>query len=276
MSRNKNTSNEKENLIRYNFKSDDPKSNENFQKKEHTKESLLDLKKIRTEKDDEISNIESLNEYNEIGEIERKYESIRNVLPKKDYINMFDDEYMTFFEDEKNLEIFGDIINILNNFDLQESSILNEIRDKIDIGIIDEFNCNLIRIYRDLKIFYNKFKDQDIFNENFIELLERKENLNYFDKLYKNIKINLFRKTGNLSAFSKTFFSFIDIKILKFFNRIFMIRVFIRIKNDEEPFYSIINEKNYISKESLTYITKAIIHEKECNGDTQKFLDYFE
>ena len=106
--------------------------------------------------------------------------------------------------------------------------------------------------------------------------MERKENLNYFDKLYKNIKINLFRKTGNLSAFSKTFFSFIDIKILKFFNRIFMIRVFIRIKNDEEPFYSIINEKNYISKESLTYITKAIIHEKECNGDTQKFLDYFE
>ena len=72
------------------------------------------MKKIRTEKDDEISNIENLNEYSEIGEIERKYESIRNVLPKKDYINMFDDEYMTFFEDEKNLEIFGDIINKYN------------------------------------------------------------------------------------------------------------------------------------------------------------------
>ena len=37
MSRNKNTSNEKENLIRYNFKSDDPKSNEISKKKKTLK-----------------------------------------------------------------------------------------------------------------------------------------------------------------------------------------------------------------------------------------------
>ena len=109
---------------------------------------------------------------------------------------MFDDEYMKFFEEEYNFAIFGDIIDIIDNCDLPETSILNELKDKIDPEIIYEFNSNLIRIYRDLKKFYNEFKDEDIFNKNFIELFRKEKNLDDFDRLYKNIKINLYKKTG--------------------------------------------------------------------------------
>ena len=81
-------------------------------------------------------------------------------------------------------------------------------------------------------------------------------------KIYFNIKINLFKKAGSISTFSRMFFPDAEIKVLKFFNISYMQRIFINMKNNCKFNYSIINEKNLITKEILYNVIEDIILRK--------------
>ena len=194
---------------------------------------------------------------------------INEILKKSPYKNIFDEEYMKFFENKKNLEFFDEAIKEmtdLNYINYQESTI-NKLRKNIEESVIDYFNINIIRIYLDLKKLYNKFKRYNTFDEKFLEEFENEQDIKDFDKLYANIRTNLFKKAKEYLIFSKVFFRNLDTKILHFFIRIYMARIFISIKNNEKANMSIIDEKNYLIREILLNIIKNIIYQKKLYSD---------
>ena len=207
MSRNKDELKAEEKIIKFNNNKDDPKSNEDLYKNHNTKESLLDYKDDNIIQLKENSN-ESNDENIELKKIEKKYISIRNYIPDEYYFKMFDEKFMKFFENDEYLDKFEEIAKAVRNcVDMDEKgSILSEFRDKIYLNVLNDFNANAIRIYIDLKKFYNKFKDFKFFDKKFLEIFEKDENIGLFDKIYFNIKINLFKKAGSISTFSRMFF----------------------------------------------------------------------
>ena len=263
MSRNKDELKAEEKIIKFNNNKDDPKSNEDLYKNHNTKESLLDYKDDNIIQLKENSN-ESNDENIELKKIEKKYISIRNYIPDEYYFKMFDEKFMKFFENDEYLDKFEEIAKAVRNcVDMDEKgSILSEFRDKIYLNVLNDFNANAIRIYIDLKKFYNKFKDFKFFDKKFLEIFEKDENIEFFDKIYFNIKINLFKKAGSISTFSRMFFPDAEIKVLIFFNISYMQRIFINMKNNCKFNYSIINEKNLITKEMLYNVIEDIILRK--------------
>ena len=172
---------------------------------------------------------------------------INLVLQKGPYKTIFDEEYMKFFENKKYLEFFDEAIQEMNslNYEKYPKSTIENLQKNISEEVIDYFNINIIKIYLDLKKLYDKFKTYNTFDEKLLNEFENDEDIKDFDKLYVNIKTNLFKKAKEYLIFSKVFFRNLDTKILHFFIRIYMARIFISIKNNEKVNMSIIDEKYY-------------------------------
>ena len=174
------------------------------------------------------------------------FKKILLCLEKTKQKNIFDDEFINNFEAE-----------IKNQILIKK--IKEEFKGKQKYKKVIQDKINIIKIYIDFKNLYQKFKNimsqpisqtfEDIVtNKN---LFENKETLKLFiddfDLLYKRIKINLFH-------LSNKFFKKISPEKLKFFNRIYMIRIFIAIFRKEKKYnkLSLINNLNNISKELIS------------------------
>ena len=146
-----------------------------------------------------------------------------------------------------------DIANFINNEKELE-------KDKKKEKNIINNKFNIIKIYIDLKNLYTENINKNIFSEDFIifanNLIEHKNKddlVKKFDMLYQRIKVNLYGKMSNL--FSRIFFRNIEPKMLIFFNRFYMLRVFISMKTDGKKLnkISIINENNHFNTQRHLY-----------------------
>ena len=211
----------------------------------NTASSVLNLKE---------NSPENKNESQEINENEF-YEKLKKIKYDKIFEDKFIEDFLIFETklNEKNLDIEKLIKNKEDNKDNKE----NKIEEKF----------NLIKIYIDLKEFFNKIRIYNLLSENFEDFLtninnyKKKEKIfEIFDKLCYIIEMNLFGKRRKI--FSYIFFQNIDPKILKFLNRFLMIRIFFVIKKKDKKInrFSIINDMNIISKEILNNIIIKMIN----------------
>ena len=211
----------------------------------NTASSVLNLKE---------NSPENKNEPQEINENEF-YEKLKKIKYDKIFEDKFIEDFLIFETklNEKNLDIEKLIKNKEDNKDNKE----NKIEEKF----------NLIKIYIDLKEFFNKIRIYNLLSENFEDFLtninnyKKKEKIfEIFDKLCYIIEMNLFGKRRKI--FSYIFLQNIDPKILKFLNRFLMIRIFFVIKKKDKKInrFSIINDMNIISKEILNNIIIKMIN----------------
>ena len=288
MSRNEDKTKGTEKRIKFNFNIQEGKSNDDLLEKNENVKEILHTKENSKEKIeiDKNQDIKEEEEEDKLKEIEEKCKLIYNDLPLY-YSNIFEEEYIAFFQKGNNLDLFADIVDAIRNYDVDknESPILKEFDKRIFEDILHyTFNKDAIRIYIDLYKFYNKFKGYNLLEEEFINEFEKEENLKYFDNIYRNIKINLFKKTGGTELFSEMFFINIDIKIIHFFVRIYMIRIFINFKNNEKKnFLSIINPNDHLNRILILKAIDEITFKKFCYnrlGDNEldekkKFENHF-
>ena len=199
------------------------------------------------------------------------FKKILVYLEKMKQENIFDDEFINNFENElKN----PTLINRIKEEFKGKEKYKKLIQDKI----------NILKIYIDLKNLYQKYKDVMLqpISKTFEDLMASKnifENdediklfIDDFDLLYKRIKINIFLLSNN-------FFEKIEPKKLKFFNRIYMIRIFISILHKEKKFnkLSIINNKNLISIELISNAIKKMTDINDNNIENiEKLGEYFD
>ena len=227
MSRNEDKTKGTEKRIKFNFNIQEGKSNDDLLEKNENVKEILHTKenskeKIEIDKNQDIKEVKEEEEEDKLKEIEDKCKLIYNELPLY-YSKIFEEEYIAFFQKGNNLDLFADIVDAIRNYDIDknESPILKEFDKRIFEDILYyTFNKDAIRIYIDLYKFYNKFKEYNLLEEEFINEFEKEENLKYFDNINRNIKINLFKKNGGTELFSEMFFINIDIKIIHFFVRI--------------------------------------------------------
>ena len=250
-----------------NRKEKDPKKendNSNEQKEEQRYQKLYSkLKEIKYENifgdkfiDDFIENDldffeKKLKEKNKEQKEQEKKENIYNI--KKFYSKNNDN---TEQRETENKEDSKEIDFVENN---QQKEIKKEIRE-----INDKFN--LIKIYIDLKNLYEENLKENILKEDFrvfansiIGNNKKDDIVKKFDILYQRIKVNLFGKKGNY--FSILFFQNIQPKMLKFFNRFFMLRIYLAMKGEAKKIkkISIINKENLLNKEILSNIIIKMI-----------------
>ena len=158
--------------------------------------------------------------------IEINFKKVLEYLEKMRQENIFDDEFINKFENE-----------------LKNRTLINKIKEefkgKEKYKKIIQDKINILKIYIDLKNIYDKYKDIMLtpISKNFEDLINNKNAfeknediklfINDFDLLYKRIKINIVLLSNN-------FFQKIEPKKLKFFNRAYMLRIFITILNKEK------------------------------------------
>ena len=203
--------------------------------------------------------------------IEINFKKVLEYLEKMRQENIFDDEFINKFENE-----------------LKNRTLINKIKEefkgKEKYKKIIQDKINILKIYIDLKNIYDKYKDIMLtpISKNFEDLIKNKNAfeknediklfINDFDLLYKRIKINIVLLSNN-------FFQKIEPKKLKFFNRVYMLRIFIAILNKEKKFnkFSIINNNNSISRELISNVIKKMTENN--NNDIEnyeKIKEYFD
>ena len=252
MSRNEDKAKGTEKTINFKFNIGERKSKDDLLEKNKDIKEIINTNESSKLKTEEDKNQDIKEEEDKLKEIEEKCKLIFKELPLLYYFKMFDDEFIKFFQKGNNLELFAEIVDAIRNHevDKNESSIIELFEKGINEDILYyTFNKDAIRIYMDLYKFYNKFKEYNVLEDTFINEFEKEENLKSFDNIYRNMKINLFKKTGGTELFSEMFFINIDIKIIHFFIRVYMIRIFINLKNNEKRnFFSIINQKDHLNR----------------------------
>lgn len=166
------------------------------------------------------------------------------------------------------------------NDKVKEQRVIKENDDEEKKGKEEKDNedtINLIKIYIDLYILYQEIITNNLLSKNFQEFTNKINEYprkNYifesFDNFCKVLRVNLYGKMGN--KFSEIFFQNMEPKILKFFIRFYMLRIFFAIKDKDNNIrkISIINIRNMIAKEILLNIIIKMINDKV------KRLKYFE
>ena len=100
-----------------------------------------------------------------------------------------------------------------------------------------------------------------------------KKTMKNFDNLCKRIEMNFYEKIDDIRTFADIFFNEPNPKYFKFLNRFYMIKLFFELKDNKKVNYgcfSIINEKNLISKKFLSHILKLMATFKTIL-DTKKY-----
>ena len=186
-------------------------------------------------------------------------------LPKARYENLFDDEYMNYFKEEQNLNNFTKAIDeIKNNYDIKKNEGI--FSDLIDTYIFICFNKTIIKIYIYLKELYEEFQNKNYnWEKQFFELYNINEAQTKICQLF-----SLFKEVNN-NLYLEIFFESLSSKLMLFFHRIYMKRIFLNLINNEKIIpLSIINEQNYISKSLVSNIIKNIIGYKILNNNNNK------
>ena len=244
------------------------------------------------------------NKINEVKkEIENKNITQENINEKlkQDYEKIFTDkDLIKYFENST-----ANILSILDK-KVRETRVEKEEEIGEETIIINrsqfyrekrkkEDKINILKIYVDLKNLYKKKSFKTNFSETlsyFVNNINGREKIiieNYlrkFDILFEKLIANLYCKTDDdkYYTFSQVFFQNINPEYLHFLNTLNMVRKFIALitKEKNENIFSIINEKNILTKEILFNVISKMIDikknydEKEAKTFIEKELEYFD
>jgi len=135
--------------------------------------------------------------------------------------------------------------------------------DLIDKYIIRYFNKTTIKIYIYLKELYEEFESKKYnLEKQFFELYNKNETQTKISQLF-----SLFKEI-NKNIYLEIFFESLSSKLMQFFHRIYMKRIFLNLINNEKIIpLSIINEQNYIFKSLVSNIIKNILGLKILNNN---------
>ena len=173
--------------------------------------------------------------------------------------------------DSKFIDTYGEYIKNGEFLErIKEEYNLHKTKEIQDLTFIEN-KLNFIKIYLDFKDIYTEeifiipisdFLKSLVFIEKEAEVKKDFETaIIIFDDLCKRLKMNLYQKIYGDRTFSDIFFEEISPLYYKFFNKFYMIRLFILMnenKKENNEYFSIINEKNLISKEIMSNLIQAI------------------
>ena len=173
---------------------------------------------------------------NDIKKVLEKFDKIKIEKDPKKFNNIVEME-----EDEKNKKEINDKVNFI----------------KIYLDFLNIYQEEIVK--NPMPKILEKIVNDELYKKEMIE-----KNLELFDILCKRIKMNLFVNIGD-ETFSNLFFQNLKPPKLIFFIRFYMIRIFMDIIRGEKKInkFSIINQRNIISKELLSNIITKIIKKSD-------------